>query len=479
MLFTTVEFALFAFAVFLLYWALGKWLSVQNVSILIASYFFYAWWDWRFLSLLVISTLTDYLVGLGIGNTTSDTKRKWLLVISVFVNLGILITFKYYHFFMSNLILAFSSIGIQLDGLVVELILPLGISFYTLQTLSYTFDVYSGKLQPTRNVVAFAGYVSFFPQLVAGPIERATNLLPQFLAKRTFDSTEATKGLRQILWGFFKKVVIADNCAVYVDAFFAHPSDFGGSALMFGACLFAIQIYCDFSGYSDMAIGLARLFGFRLMRNFDTPFFALNIADFWRRWHISLTTWFRDYVYVPLGGSKGSTWQSVRNIMFIFLIVGLWHGANWTFVLMGFFNGVLVCALLLLKGKKSNVHVQTERNIWLDGVRMAGTFMLFSFTLIVFRSPSVAVAIEYYSGVLSPSLVSIPQFAHRSAALVVVGLITLMLAVEWLHKENRALVAQVSARNRTWLRWSFYSMLIFIIGMFLKTGHTPFIYFQF
>jgi len=326
MIFNSIDFAIFLPVVFILYWfVVSKNLKFQNFLIAAASYFFYGWWDWRFLSLILFSTLIDYSVGVRLSKEDKALKRKILLWISVIVNLGFLGFFKYYNFFLDNFVEAFSFFGAKIQKNSLNIILPVGISFYTFQTLSYTIDVYRRNLKPTRDFIAFSAFVSFFPQLVAGPIERATNLLPQFYKERTFDYRKAVDGLRQILWGLFKKVVIADNCARFANIIFNNSDDYAGSTLVLGAIFFTFQIYGDFSGYSDIAIGTSRLFGFDLKRNFAYPYFSRDIAEFWRRWHISLSTWFRDYLYIPLGGSRGGTWMKVRNTFIIFTVSGFWH----------------------------------------------------------------------------------------------------------------------------------------------------------
>ncbi|MBT8375456.1 MAG: MBOAT family protein, partial [Bacteroidia bacterium] len=326
MLFNSIDFAVFLPVVFILYWFFcQKNLVLQNLMIVAASYVFYGWWDWRFLSLIVFSTIVDFTVGKMLAKENINSKRKLYLWTSILVNLGLLGFFKYYNFFLDNLITSFKLFGSELNVSSLNIILPVGISFYTFQTLSYTIDVYRRKLEPTNNIIDFAAFVSFFPQLVAGPIERATNLLPQFYNKRQFNYSKAVDGLRQILWGLFKKIVIADNCAQFANEFFNNSGDYGGSGLLLGALFFTFQIYGDFSGYSDIAIGTARLFGFNLMQNFAFPYFSRDIAEFWRRWHISLSTWFRDYLYIPLGGSRGGTAMKVRNTFIIFIVSGFWH----------------------------------------------------------------------------------------------------------------------------------------------------------
>lgn len=351
MLFNSLAFAVFLPIVFVLYWfVFNRNLKWQNAFVVVASYVFYGWWDWRFLLLIAFTSLCSYVSGLYIERYRekgNEKAAKWVSVSNIVLNIGILGFFKYCNFFITSFVDAFSLVGIHLSETTLQIILPVGISFYTFQAISYSIDVYKKKLEVTKDVVAFFAFVSFFPQLVAGPIERATHLLPQFYGRRVFDEAKATDGMRQILWGLFKKMVVADNCAVVVDTIFANYQQESGSTLLFGAVLFAFQIYGDFSGYSDIAIGCARLFGIELKRNFNYPYFSRDIAEFWRRWHISLTTWFRDYVYIPFGGSRTSKAKVVRNTFIIFLVSGLWHGPNWTFVTWGFYHALLFLPLLL------------------------------------------------------------------------------------------------------------------------------------
>jgi D-alanyl-lipoteichoic acid acyltransferase DltB (MBOAT superfamily) len=353
--FNSIDFAIFLPIVFILYWSVtNKNLKLQNLLIVVASYVFYGWWDWRFLSLIVFSTIVDYTLALKLKIEENQLKKKVLLWTSIFVNLGLLGFFKYYNFFLDNFITAFSFFGREIKTNSLNIILPAGISFYTFQTLSYTIDVYKRKLEPTKDFIAFSAFVSFFPQLVAGPIERATNLLPQFYRKRNFDYSKAVDGMRQILWGLFTKIVIADNCAEFANQIFNNSADMNGSTLVLGALFFTFQIYADFSGYSNIAIGTSRLFGFNLMRNFACPYFSRDIAEFWRRWHISLSTWFRDYLYIPLGGSRGGTLMKVRNSFIVFVVSGFWHGANWTFIVWGALNAIYFLPLLLTKALVSS-----------------------------------------------------------------------------------------------------------------------------
>jgi len=387
MLFNSIEFGIFLPLVFLFYWLLKNSRQSQNVLLLVASYIFYGWWDWRFLSLICFSSIVDYTIGIGL-NSDNEKKRKSLLWTSIIVNLGILAIFKYYNFFLDSFVDAFSWFGMEFSVSRLDIILPVGISFYTFQTLSYSIDIYKRKMEPSRDVISFFTFVSFFPQLVAGPIERASHLLPQFQKPRKFDYKLASDGMRQILWGLFKKVVIADNCALLVNDIFENYEIMNGPVLILGAFYFAIQIYCDFSGYSDIAIGTARLFGFDLMLNFAFPYFSRNIGEFWRRWHISLSTWFRDYLYIPLGGSRGNMSKKVRNTMIIFLVSGFWHGANWTFIWWGAINAIYFLPLLMSGNNRNYVNDVAENRTFATLKEIGQiilTFGLVCFAWIFFR----------------------------------------------------------------------------------------------
>ena len=399
MLFNSIDFAVFLPILFLVYWSLHAHLKAQNICIVLASYLFYGWWDWRFLSLIICSTLVDYTIGRLLGTENHKRKRKALLWTSIVINLGLLGVFKYYNFFLDTFITAFSYFGTDIQARTLHLILPVGISFYTFQTLSYTIDVYHNKLKPTKDGIAFAAFVSFFPQLVAGPIERATRLLPQFLKQRVFHTTNAIRGIRLILWGLVQKVAIADAIAPSVNDIFANYAQYPSSTLILGMFLFSFQIYCDFNGYSLIARGVAKLFGFELMVNFNYPYFSRHISEFWGKWHISLSTWFRDYVYIPLGGSHGSKLKTIRNIGIVFLISGLWHGANWTFVTWGGLHALLFLPLLFIK--HTNTHTATlTLNKWLlpsikDVFNILSTFILVSCCWIFFRADSIDTAIHF------------------------------------------------------------------------------------
>lgn len=477
MLFNSLEFAFFLPVVFILYWFVIKELKFQNILLLGASYFFYGWWDWRFLSLIVFSSFVDYLVGVGLGSVTEKKKRRLLLLSSVIVNLGFLGFFKYFNFFTESFADAFTFFGMHMDPTRLEIILPVGISFYTFQTLSYSIDVYRKKLEPTNDIISFFAFVSFFPQLVAGPIERATKLLPQFYSKRVFNYSLAVNGLRQILWGLIKKIVIADSCAEYANMTFNHTADYGGSTLALGALFFAFQIYGDFSGYSDIAIGTSRLFGFNLMKNFSFPYFSRDMAEFWRRWHISLSTWFRDYLYIPLGGSKGGLWSKVRNIFIIFLVSGFWHGANWTFIVWGLLNAIYFLPLLLLNRNRKNIEVVSKENLFphvFDFFKIIITFSLTVFAWIFFRADNLPHAFQYIEGVFSVSLFSIPHLFPKFLLVIV----SFFMFFEWIGRHDNFAIERLGDKWPKVFRYGFYYMIIIVIIVF-SGKEQEFIYFQF
>lgn len=471
MLFTSIEFMVFLPVAFALYWVLRRQVRWQNLLLVAASYLFYGWWDWRFLLLIAFTTACSYASGLMIKPEGSRRRNLAVMWTNIGLNLGILGLFKYYDFFASELA---RLLGCSGDSVMLNLILPVGISFYTFQALSYSIDVYRGKIAPTKDAVAFFAYVSFFPQLVAGPIERATNLLPQFLRERKFDYAMAVDGVRQMLWGFFKKVVVADNCAVFVDKVWGDIGAYGGPDLAVAAALFSIQIYCDFSGYSDIAIGCAKLFGIKLMRNFNVPYFSRDIAEFWRRWHISLTTWFRDYVYIPLGGSRVAKWKVVRNTFIIFLVSGLWHGANWTFILWGAFHALLFLPLILMgKNRKYTDIVAADR--WLPSIKELGqmllTFVLAALGWILFRSQSIGEAIDFYTSLFTGGL------SGANLPMRTIVFVAIMLLVEWLQRKREHGLDMSGVRSGV-IRYVFYVCVlafIFVFGVFNET----FIYFQF
>lgn len=482
MLFNSIDFAIFLPIVFALYWfVVNKKLKIQNLLIVAASYLFYGWWDWRFLSLILLSTIVDYFIGLMLMTVIKQSKRRALLWMSIIVNLGILCFFKYYNFFLDNFIAAFSFFGAEIRANSLNIILPVGISFYTFQTLSYTIDVYKRKLNPTKDFIAFLAFVSFFPQLVAGPIERATNLLPQFFTKRTFEYTKAVDGMRQILWGLFKKVVIADNCAVFANQIFNNSSDLNGSTLVLGALFFTFQIYADFSGYSDIAIGTSRLFGFNLMRNFNFPYFSRDIAEFWRRWHISLSTWFRDYLYIPLGGSRVGVWTKVRNTFVVFIISGFWHGSNWTFIVWGALNAIYFLPLLLTNSNRNNLDNVAIGKLFpnlKEILLMMSTFGLTVFAWIFFRAENIEHAINFISEILSPSLFSIPKFTGMQDALIISFLVIIFLLIEWKGRDGQYAISHLGEKWKSPLRYATYYFIILLI-LWFGGKEQQFVYFQF
>ena len=488
MLFNSISFLIFLPIVFILYWfVFQRNLKGQNIFVIIASYVFYGWWDWRFLLMIVFTSFCSWASGLLMQRIDNENKpypylsRKFISISNILLNLGILFFFKYYNFFVDSFTAAFSLVGIDLHVQTLNIILPVGISFYTFQALSYSIDVYRRKIEPTNDMVAFFAYIGFFPLLVAGPIERATNLLPQFYKKRVFCYDQAADGLRQILWGLFKKIVIADNCASYVSMAFDNPQTQTGSTLLLGAIFFTFQIYGDFSGYSDIAIGTARLFGINAMRNFAFPYFSRDIAEFWRRWHISLTTWFRDYVYIPLGGSRGTKWQVIRNTLIIFTISGFWHGANWTFIAWGVFHALLFMPLILLNKNRKNTNIVAENRLLpniKEIVQMGTTFFLVVIGWIFFRADSISQAFDYLGGIFDVSLFSKPYlraFKYRFLPLFI--MLAILIVVEWVQRKKEHGLT-LSDRIPKPARWLIYLILIYIIHRFQGESAT-FIYFQF
>lgn len=482
MLFNSVDFAIFLPLVFLLYWFVAsKSLKLQNILLLAANYFFYACWDWRFLFLLIFSTVLDYYTGLKMSETTNQKKKKFWFWLSIVVNLGFLGVFKYYNFFAESFAESLSHLGIQINPWTLTVILPVGISFYTFHGLSYVIDIYKDRIKAERNFVDYSVFVSFFPLLVAGPIERASHLLPQINQRRTFDYAKAIDGLRQILWGLFKKIVIADNCAEFANQIFANSDSYSGSTLVLGVVFFAFQVYADFSGYSDIALGTARLFGFSLMRNFAFPYFSRDIAEFWRRWHISLTTWFRDYLYIPLGGSKGGTGMKIRNTFIIFIVSGFWHGANWTYIVWGLINAIYFLPLLLSNNNRKNLDTVAEGRVWptaKEVFSMVTTLALLNLTFIFFRAESMTHAFSYFAEIFSPSLFTIPEFENMRRAFITMLLVIFFLLVEWNGRHQEYAIATVGLKWKKQLRLSMYYALVLLIFYFAG-AQQQFVYFQF
>ena len=485
MLFNSFNFLFFLPIVFILYWhVFQRNLRWQNLFVVAASYVFYGWWDWRFLLLIVFTSLCSYGSGLLIDHCFQRDEQKtakWWAGLNIVVNLLVLGVFKYFNFFADSFQTVMAGIGMTIDAPTLHVILPVGISFYTFQALSYTIDVYRRQLPATRDFVAFFAFISFFPQLVAGPIERASNLLPQFLNCRSFDYAKAVDGLRQMLWGFFKKLVVADNCAVAVNNIWESYTDQSGLALWIAAFLFTFQIYCDFSGYSDIAIGCARLFGISLRRNFDVPYFSRNIQEFWRRWHISLMTWFRDYVYFPLGGSRCGKWITIRNILIVFFLSGLWHGANWTFVFWGLYHGVLLSLLFIIgSGAKYKDIVADGR--WLPSLKEAGqmivTFIMVLIGWIIFRAENISQLAGIGSKLISSDgFFNLYGSGLRADIFVFIGF---MLIVEWLQRTKQHVLQFPDTRlfRLRLVRVGIYYLLIAWMWVAYSSSQ-QFIYFQF
>lgn len=481
MLFNSLDFCIYLPIVFCIYWVLlGRNLKIQNFFIVLASYIFYGWWDWRFLFLIAFTTICSWFSGILIEKykDANNNIAKTASIVNIVINIGILLFFKYYNFFVESFVNSFAFMGKEISARSLNIILPVGISFYTFQALSYSIDVYRGKVKATNDIVAFFAFVSFFPQLVAGPIERSTNLLPQFYVKRTFDVDNAIDGCKQMVWGFFKKIVVADTCALVVNSVFGNISGLSGSTLFLGAFFFAFQIYCDFSGYSDIAIGVSKLFGFKLMTNFDKPYFSRNISEFWGRWHISLQKWFIDYIYIPLGGSREGRYKTFRNILIVFSISGLWHGANWTFVVWGIYHACLLILLNVFVQKRKYRQIVAYGNIFptfKEGAQMISTFVLVVLGWVLFRATSINEAYQYFEGIFDVSLFSIPKFwgVSNIEALFSVLFIAILIVLEWFTREKEYPMkghGQMQA-----ILCAFVILLIYFFGL----DSSGFIYFQF
>jgi alginate O-acetyltransferase complex protein AlgI len=476
MLFNSLEYFIFLPLVFCFYWfVFYKNLRAQNLLLLLSSYIFYGWWDWRFLSLIILSTIIDYIIGLKIYNEYQNSIKKLYLSFSIIFNLGLLGFFKYFNFFIDSWIELLNIIGIHLNSTwTLNVILPVGISFYTFQTMSYSLDIYFKKIKPTKDFISFAAFVSFFPQLVAGPIERASNLLPQILKERKFRYAQAVNGLRLILWGLFKKVVIADTLSIFVDNIFHNYMNLNGGVLLLGLIYFSFQIYCDFSGYSDIAIGTSMLFGFELMSNFKFPYFSKNIGEFWRRWHISLSTWFRDYLYFPLGGSKKGTLVSIRNIIIIFIVSGFWHGANFTFLIWGFIHSMMYIPLFLNKKNREYSVSYISNNKFLPKIKdfllMVITFSSTMVAWVFFRSSSFIDAIFYLQRLIT--FFDLPE-SSRSGIIYVIAFIIF----EWIIRNDER--NPLNFKNKYIRRGIYLVLSFFIIFYITNLDNSQFIYFQF
>jgi alginate O-acetyltransferase complex protein AlgI len=479
MLFNSISFAIFLPIVFAAYWLTRKNLQTQNLLLLFSSCYFYGSWDYRFLFLLLFSISLDYFTGIKMSEAQSRSAKTFWFWLSVSINLGFLAVFKYYNFFQQSFADFLSVFGIKTNFWTLRVILPVGISFYTFHGLSYIIDIYKGKIKPERNFINYSVFVSFFPLLVAGPIERATHLLPQIQKPRSFIYANAVSGMRQILWGLFKKMVIADNCAEFANQIFNHSTDYSGSTLVFGAIFFTFQIYCDFSGYSDIAIGTAKLFGIDLLRNFAFPYFSRDIAEFWRRWHISLSSWFRDYLYIPLGGSKGGNLMKVRNTFIIFLVSGFWHGANWTFLAWGLLNAIYIMPSIWFSTNRTNLDIVAQGKMFptlKEVAAIALTFSLTVFAWIFFRANNIHHAFSYISGIFSDSLFSKPDISLEATGYIFLTIV-FMLA-EWFGREQQYAIAHIDRVFSKKIRWVVYFGLILSI-FYLSGKEQAFIYFQF
>ena len=472
MLFNSIEYFFFLPIVFITYWFVCKNLKTQNWLILLSSYVFYGWWDWKFLSLILISTIVDYYTGLFINKSKTKKRKKIYLFVSIFFNIGILAFFKYYNFFIESWVDMLNSFGYNpTNTWTLKIILPVGISFYTFQTMSYSLDIYYKKIKPTRDFISFASFVSFFPQLVAGPIERASNLLPQILKKRKFNYKQSVDGLRLLLYGLFKKIVIADSLAPFVDNIFSNYQTMDAGTLLLGAIYFSFQIYADFSGYSDIAIGTAKILGFEIMSNFKFPYLSRNIGEFWKRWHISLSSWFRDYMYIPLGGSRVGKVKALRNIFIIFIVSGFWHGANWTFIAWGVIHALLYIPLFITKQNRTYISDVVAQNkitpTIKEVVQVTTTFIFVCLAFVFFRSESISMGIEYITSLFSSSILS---FDNESGIIYCF----LLFILDWRNRHNE----REFIINNKLIRHIIYYLIIYLI-IYKFSSYQSFIYFQF
>lgn len=483
MLFNSIDFAIFLPIVFLFYWFVTKGnLKLQNILILIASYYFYACWDWRFLFLLIFSTLLDYYTGIKMEEAKNQNYKKFWFWLSVSINLGFLGVFKYFNFFAESFSNAVAQFGIQVNTWTLKVILPVGISFYTFHGLSYVIDIFKNRIKAERNFIDYSVFVSFFPLLVAGPIERATHLLPQIKVKRTFNYSQAVDGLKHILWGLFKKVVIADNAALVVNAIYGDYQNMPSSSLWLAAILFSFQIYGDFSGYSDIAIGTAKLFGFDLYKNFRYPYFSRDIAEFWRRWHISLTTWFRDYIYIPIGGSRLSKSKSIRNTFIVFIVSGFWHGANWTFIVWGLLHALLFLPLLLRDKNRIHTDTVSENKMFpsiVELYKMTKTFIFTMFLWVLFRSESITDAYNYILKMFEFSTFSKLPSNALSSGWGWYNFLVILILLEWISRKNDHGLYFVQKIKSRFIRQLIYIVFVLILIYFSSSQPAEFIYFQF
>ncbi len=480
MLFNSIDFALFFPIVFIVYWILSKHLKARNAFVLLSSYVFYGWWDWRFLFLIAFSSIVDFIVGQQLHKTEKKGKRKRILLISLFVNIGLLVYFKYTNFFIESFVESFRLFGAEIESTTLNIILPVGISFYTFQTLSYTIDIYRKQLEPTKDILAFFAFVSFFPQLVAGPIERASHLLPQFFKTHKFDYQMIKSGLLLMAWGLFKKMVIADRAAILANQVYNDLGLYQGYEVVIATLCFALQIYCDFSGYSDIAIGAGKTLGFDLMRNFDSPYFSTSITEFWRRWHISLSTWFRDYVYIPLGGSRLGEFKTYLNLFIVFLVSGLWHGAAITFVIWGAIHGVII----VLEKATSKLRKQVfERSNYLKTlIGLPVTFTIVCVSWVFFRANSFSDSVLVFKNAMLPSMSeSIFNLGLNEREFKVLLVAIVVLIIKDLFDRRDSWIVKLHHQFFV-LRWMSYILIalsIIYYGVYGSEEAAEFIYFQF
>lgn len=489
MLFNSLDFAVFFPIVFILYWIASQNKNTRNILLLVSSYVFYGWWDWRFLFLIFFSSLVDFIIGQKIYKTKIEKERKVFLAISLLVNLGFLCYFKYSNFFIETFVDSFRLFGKELEVSTLNIILPVGISFYTFQTLSYTIDIYRKQLEPTKDPLAFFTFVAFFPQLVAGPIERASHLLPQFYKTYKFNYDQVKSGLLLIAFGLFKKMVIADRVSILVNQVYNNPETYHGFEVVVATIFFAFQIYCDFSGYSDIAIGAGRTMGFDLMKNFRSPYLSKSITEFWRRWHISLSTWFRDYVYIPLGGSRNGKYKTYFNLFVVFLVSGLWHGAAMTFVIWGVIHGIIIVAekaLTKQRLKFSKMLKINNKSLARKVFYISITFTIVCFAWIFFRANSLEdsfVLIGNMCDFKSSQILNLYNLGMSSQELwTAIFAIILLVVFEWFHYNSDRSLSKTLPTKPLFFRWSFYMAIGFVLvifGVYGDMAPKEFIYFQF
>ena len=483
MLFNSISFLIFLPIVYGLYWWIQSWenfkhtISVQNILLLIASYFFYAYWNIWFLGLLIFSTSLDYFSGLKIESSATNQHKKIWFWLSICINLGLLGLFKYFNFISINLSELLGNFGWTYQPMLLLIALPIGISFYTFHGLSYVIDIYHDKIKAEKNILNYSLFVCFFPLLVAGPIERAQHLIPQLVQRKVFNRAKTINGLQQMLWGFFKKIVIADNCAVFVNQIFSDYENLNSSSLFIGAIFFSFQIYGDFSGYTDIALGAARLFGIELFNNFSYPYFSKSINEFWKRWHISLTSWFRDYIYIPMGGNRVNPIRKIINTIVVFLISGFWHGANWTYISWGFLNSIFILPKTLSQ-KTQSIDSNKIANKVIGAIKMLLTFLTVSILWVFFRSKTVYDASKYLQNLVFKWNSILPDFNGRKNALVLSFIIFVFMIFEWIGKSHNCPLVFTNSFKNKWLKWGFYYAIIFSILYFYR-GNDQFIYFQF